>query len=545
MANTHPDVQRTAVTALVKAEREDLAHQGRDLLAPAVVAEMLDGVPTTAAPATTTAAPATMTAAARPEAEPAHPWTDDDALERYAFLLADPSDAMELELALAWLATAPAAGAVLAPLVRRATRVSNPWGSAMTYEPVSELLLAAVSADHDFMAHGDGPEGDDGREGDGAAVVEQGTHRPDGLAEGQSRIPSFITRLREVAAIVQGRVPARPLLATPTDSHGWVDREVFVDRFRAAERAGLAPLAADLSQALLRLAPGERAGVLTTFGLDEPQITESMRIEWFMNASPEKKPNGDPLYVWWHPAIITHPGTSRWLEQPALIPSDPEPAHLWYGASALETAETALVHPPSTIPLIAAGISTLVSAMAEATPVGEEAVLDALSWHPGVWTPETIQLLALGMAAKRPEIRVRAVELLAAAVPDRISVQEAAAGFAACAPACVLTRWSTSLSDAACLAPGPVVDLLTALLPLVDRRGRGVGSLLTVLLDESIRLGRTTCDPVLRTWLSGFTGASKAARSARALLSGHTHTAGCTRRPAHRAAPTPRPRRRR
>ena len=31
-------------------------------------------------------------------------------------------------------------------------------------------------------------------------------------------LPSFVTRLREVAGIVQGRASRRPLLATPTDT---------------------------------------------------------------------------------------------------------------------------------------------------------------------------------------------------------------------------------------------------------------------------------------------------------------------------------------
>lgn len=506
--NAHADVQRAAVTALVRLGREDIARRDRDLLAPGVAAELLPGAP---APA----AVVPVQDLARPAAEPVRPWSDDDALERYALLLEDQSDAIELELALAWLATASTAGAVLAPLVKRA-RKRREVGSA--YVPASELLLAAVSPDHAFMEQEYWRDEWGTSFADGRVSVMRGDTRPFPTAEERSSIPSFIRRLREVAAVVQGREPSRPLLATPTDSHGWVDRDVFVDRIRAAERSGLVPLPADLSQAVLRLAPGVREDVLVTFGLRAPVVTDSIRIEWQGTESDSRKPSGAPMWVWWRPAIFADEATARSVEHPALIPSVPRPVHLDTETSALETAAVALSSPPSTLPLVAVGISPLAAAMDEATPVGEEAVLDALSWHPGLWTPETVQLVALGMAAKRPEMRARAVELLVAAVPDRISAEDAAAGFAACAPACVLTRWSASMSDAASLAAGPVVDVLTALLPLLDRRARGVGSLLTVLLDESIRLGRASSDPALRAWLSGFTGASAAARCARALL---------------------------
>ena len=422
---------------------------------------------------------------------------------------------MEFELALAWLATATTAAVVLAPLV---TRVRTPRERERAYAPASELLLAVVNAAHDFMGHEYRQDEPGTSPADGGVVDEYGTRRPLATAEQESSIPSFITRLRELVAIVQGRAPRRPLLATPTDSHGWVDRDVFIDRFRAAERAGLTPLPADLSQAVLRLAPGERDGVLATFGLREPVITDSIRIEWHPTESDVKKPAGSAAWVWWHPTICADLATSPSIEHPALIPSVSPWVYLSSPTPPLETAEVAFSYPPSTLPLVAAGLWMLDAATAEATPVGEEAVLEVLSWHPGAWTPETAQLVALGMAAKRPEVRARAVELVVASVPDRISARDAALGFAACVPACILTRWASSFSDAASLSGHAVVDLLTALLPRLDLRTRGIGSLLTVLLDESVRLGRSVSDPDLRAWLGAYTGSSGAARAARALL---------------------------
>ena len=55
-------------------------------------------------------------------------------------------------------------------------------------------------------------------------------------AEETTMLPSFVTRLREVAGIVQGRASRRPLLATPTDTQGWVDADVLLARYEAGRR---------------------------------------------------------------------------------------------------------------------------------------------------------------------------------------------------------------------------------------------------------------------------------------------------------------------
>jgi len=51
-----------------------------------------------------------------------------------------------------------------------------------------------------------------------------------------------------------------------------------------------------------------------------------------------------------------------------------------------------------------------------------------------------------------------------------------------------------------------------------DRTQRGIGKLLEVFRDESLRLRRPVTDPALRAWLAEFRGSSAAARTARALL---------------------------
>jgi hypothetical protein len=62
------------------------------------------------------------------------------------------------------------------------------------------------------------------------------------------------------------------------------------------------------------------------------------------------------------------------------------------------------------------------------------------------------------------------------------------------------------------------VDLLTHLLPQLPTDHRGLTTLLDVLRDELIRLGRPVTDPALTQWLGGFSGSSAASRTARLLL---------------------------
>src|SRR5699024_4097085 len=114
-----------------------------------------------------------------------------------------------------------------------------------------------------------------------------------------------------------------------------------------------------------------------------------------------------------------------------------------------------IVDPDSTLPLLA-GIRALHHAGDGEVEDTRHSLLqlEALTDHPGRWSVETAQLLALGMAGKDAALRAVAVELFAAAVPQRLSAGDTAEGFAACAPAVPLTRWASSLADAAALAPG-------------------------------------------------------------------------------------------
>lgn len=72
-------------------------------------------------------------------------------------------------------------------------------------------------------------------------------------------------RLDHVTGVVAGRTSPRVLLATPSDTDGWVDPEAFVARLATNPE----PPLADLVGGLLRLAPNDRSGALNAFAKHE------------------------------------------------------------------------------------------------------------------------------------------------------------------------------------------------------------------------------------------------------------------------------------
>jgi hypothetical protein len=511
MAHPHPDVQRAAVKLLVKLGREDLARRSREALSPAVAIEL---IPERASSIEPGAMPVTAATARTPRASaPLVAWSDDDARERFAALLEFGTDAIELELAMAWLARSVNASKILEPLVKRARKIDANNGRFW----IASLVLVAADPEKEYLPQEMWQRSKmllvDGR------WIEQATGKPEPLLteEQKTVLPSLVTRLREVASILQGRSPQTQLLATPTDTSGRLDANTLLERLQHAS----SHLPVDLTQALLRVPSDERARVAKAAGVKNPFVTQAIAIKWHSRGSAQLKSNGLPMWTWWKPEIVAESGSEPSPTQPAFIPSSGEGLSSergWREMSNIVASSVAFVTPDSTLPLVAVAIPVLHHVMSEVNHAAGP-LLRGLASHPGPWTSETAQVLALGMAAHDAALRAEAVELFADAIPTRLEASQTAIGFAACQPAVVLNRWASSFSDAATISPDAAIDVMTHLLPKLERDTRGIGALIGVLVDESIRRRRRVENSQLRRWFEEFSGSSAAAKAAKAALS--------------------------
>jgi hypothetical protein len=74
------------------------------------------------------------------------------------------------------------------------------------------------------------------------------------------------------------------------------------------------------------------------------------------------------------------------------------------------------------------------------------------------------------------------------------------------------------LGDLAAAGRGAEVRaILAALLPALDRRTRGLNTLVELLRDEHLRAEAPVTDPALRDWLASLPAGSKTGAAARAL----------------------------
>lgn len=525
LGHAHPDVQRAAAKALLKSGWAALVSDALPHLSPGLAAELADHLGSRPGPArpNTTAQPVV----GLPEVTQLVPWTDGDAVDRFAALLEQPV-ALELELGLAWLAEAANPGEVLRALGRRASKVKGESGDRFL---IASLIRVAIEPQQEFLPQTYWQRHDTFRDETGEWVsVPVGEPQPRPTAEESTVLPSFITRLRELAAILQGAAPKRPLLATPTHSDGSIELSVARDRLaaiRATAPKHWNPRTApgDLNQAILRLRVEDRPPFLAAASATAPEITRNIGVEWVSWHSSELRSDGTPRWTWWRPLILAGPAQEPSATNPGLVPSSPA-ERLFLGSrecSDLIAAELGLVDPTATLPLVAVGLGVINSAVQEGAEHRAGPILDALGAHRGAWTAATADLVALAMSAQQLMHRAQGVELLAAAVPARLSAETAAAGFARTAMACVLSRWTGSFTDLAAIAPGTTFDIMVALLPQLDPKARGVSGLLQLLLDESLRADRRLESADLIDYLSAFRGSSAAARAARTLL---TRTGG-------------------
>ncbi|WP_238010651.1 DUF6493 family protein [Dactylosporangium sp. AC04546] len=371
------------------------------------------------------------------------------------------------------------------------------------------------------------------------------------LGEALDRVPHLlVARLGEVREIVRGRARPGELLATPTGPAGWLDPGVFVARLAGWDGA---PHRHDLVAALLKLHPDGRpealraardlpgdAGAAARYALGGPPAPVGDPAVWIA-AARGRAPLGDDAHLlaagldgagqgraaryelvmtphdhgYWAPSLAVHPVPAPAApDQPTVVPPERRGPDLM--ADWLPWA--AQVWPHDAEPFFAAEVQEVVHA-SFSTSRGTPPILDALRTHPGRLGPLSAAVLAAGMTTAEAGDRARAAEAFAALVPPgRLDPGVLADAMVVLAGHATANRWAGTLRDSG--APAAVVDVLARLLPQLPRDHHGLHALLTTLHEEVVRTGIRPPGLAggLTDWLAGFTGSSKAARTARALL---------------------------
>ncbi|MET7401124.1 DUF6493 family protein [Dactylosporangium sp. NPDC005572] len=374
------------------------------------------------------------------------------------------------------------------------------------------------------------------------------------LGEALDRVPHLlVARLGEVREIVRGRARPGELLATPTGPAGWLDPGVFVARLAGWDGA---PHRHDLVAALLRLGaegrpealraardlPGD-AGAAARYALGGPPAPVGDPAVWIAAARGRAPLGDDPHLVaaglggagqgraaryelvmtphdhgYWAPSLVVHPApVPAAPDQPTVVPPERRGPDLM--ADWLPWA--AQVWPHDAEPFFAADVQEVVHA-SFSTSRRTPPILDALRTHPGRLGPLSAAVLAAGMTTAEAGDRARAAEAFAALVPTgRLDPGVLADAMVVLAGHATANRWAAALRDSG--ASAAVVDVLARLLPRLPRDHHGLHALLATLHEEAVRTGIRPAGPPgpdgrLADWLAGFTGSSKAARTARALL---------------------------
>ncbi len=454
----------------------------------------------------------------------------DDLLERTAALLEDAGDVLEVEALLAGLASTGPTD-LLKPLRKRARK---PGGGPMSGH-IAGLVLTSLGEPVEFTSTHPGPS------------------------------EFLVRRVVEVARILAGEDRPRTLLATPDTGEGWVTPATLVQRLAAAPDPGTS----DLVAALLRLGtegraealgrarqlPGELGQVVRHALGEDVDRADVTRVSWWVAASRARAPLHDDPLLLRHRLDAAGQGRALatgldfrtvsgtysdrggrrsythyyWrvtVEQGCVdLTSDQPTADRRRGEWTPELEDLvghlAAIWPHDAEHFLAHSCLTVFDTT-DAGPWRDAVrVLETLSRHPGRLGGLAAATVAVGLSAGRADQRLTAVDTFHDLVATgRISPDALADAMVLTAGHCTATRWASSLRDASATGPGAraAVATLTALLPRLQPGRQGLHALLDVLHEESLRHGIAVTDPALRSWLQSFSGSSKSARAAQALL---------------------------
>ncbi|WP_433203447.1 DUF6493 family protein [Dactylosporangium sp. CS-047395] len=271
-------------------------------------------------------------------------------------------------------------------------------------------------------------------------------------------------------------------------------------------------------------APLDDDPVLIAAGLDKPGQGQAASIALRVTVQEHQYKEGP------------HTRTVRWCEQDLRL-------HRWAADQPTVASSSqpdggpdwilwaAQIWPHDAEVFCAAALEEMLWAAGTERAYSASATLDALAVHPGRMGPLAAGVLVAGMTAAEIGHRTRAAEAFAALVPDRLDPALVADAMVKLAHHATASRWASALRSSAAS-----VAVLAGALPRLPRDHPGLHTLLTTLHEESVRAGKppaspkTTpheesvragtplASPELRAWLEGFTGTTKAAKTARAIL---------------------------
>ena len=450
-------------------------------------------------------------------AQPVTPFSQQDAYARTLHAMQEAVQGLESELLFHWLMSENRDTSVLKPLTRQAEERIREHRAG---HQIAYLILSALEPEN-------------------SAVQEYEQH----LAHEKTPVNE---RIREIGERLYQKRPYA-LLATPTDTHGWVDPTIFMQRLTHNISTGADILEQDFTQAMLRLNQGDQATHQTLINaLEEikrtadaagryapyfarartklkdagkpPHILENIQVSWSYRESETKRPSGKPEFVWWSPTVhLPKVREEHTPEEKYLLT-------LHYAVMSCE--QLALTCPSSTAPVAVGLLEQWVFFNEEEGHHYRHNMARLLRSHPGTWDSLSAQALAVLANSKHQVDRAGAAELLADTLGGRLSYQDAIAGFAQAAPALMFTRWAHTFEDMAALAPRITLRFLDGLLPHCERTQHGMGKLLGVYAQEYLRVHGAKhsahkspqISPEMTAWLNGFKGSSQAAKHARTIL---------------------------